>query len=217
MRIRRTRGGVGEWNFTDETKLLGRADREAFVTLARLCQRVATVLEARDLLRAKLVVLFGWVSGPGEDPSLPVENAAQIGDEVSAFLARTDGEQTPAALHVIGDGAILDKDGSRRVVSDLIWLNASILDTPMITVCTQSDVWMPHDLRGLSHVEVYERNRGRLSGALQAIADLGLSPSEQTSTDFALQSGFELIGHQDEAGHAADVIVDESGVLSDEL
>jgi hypothetical protein len=143
-------------------------------------------------------------------------SSGSIGVRSTSGWRRRRGFRTPAALQVLGSGVVVDEQGRPRAVEDLVWLRSTLLFNPMVAVCTQSDVWMPCDLRGRPHTALYARNAARLEAALQAVAALGLEASFDEETPYARIEGFRLDNHYDGDGRAADVIVDESTVLHDE-
>jgi hypothetical protein len=220
MRIKRARGAVGAWTFTDESVEFERVDRRALDVWVATAARVAAPLEKARLLLPREVVFFGWDnSGDEPDGRVAVRSVGEIVGTSRMFLddiERRRGFRAPAALHVLGSGDVVDEQGRSRPVDDLVWLNSTLLLNPMVTVCTHSDVWMPFDLRGRPHTALYARNASRLEAALQAAAALGLTVSFDDETPYARIAGFRLDNHYDSDGRAADLIVDENAVLEDE-
>jgi hypothetical protein len=220
MHIKRTRGAVGEWTFTDESVEFEQVDRRALDVWVATVARVAAPLEEARLLLPREIVFFGWdYSGDEPDGRVAVRGAGEIVGASQTFLddiERRRGFRAPAALHVLGSGDVVDEQGRQRAIEDLVWLNATLLLNPMVAVCTQSDVWMPFDLRGRPHTALYARNAARLEAAPQAVAALGLEPSFDDETPYARIEAFRVDNHYDGDGRAADVIVDESAVLDDE-
>ena len=163
MHVERARGAVGEWTFTDTSVEFEKVDRRALDAWVATAARVAAPLEEARLLLPREVVFFGWdYSGDEPDGRVGVRSAGDIVAASKTFLddiERQRGFRAPTAIHVLGSGDLVDEEERPRAVEDLVWLNATLLLNPMVTVCAQSDVWMPFDLRGRPHTALYARTQ----------------------------------------------------------
>jgi hypothetical protein len=125
-------------------------------------------------------------------------------------LERTTPFRTETAVHVLGSGIAIAEDGSRHWVPNLVWISGDTIWKPTVMVATQSDIWLPYDLRGRPQTAVYDRNRGRLEHPLEAVQSrCGLTLSHEETTDYARINGFRLENLRTADGTVADTITNE--------
>lgn len=219
MLIKWTRGPVGSWTFEKKDQRFTQPGRETVRGLLEQCERVASILEELELLRCEQGLFFGWRNGGANAPDKPfaIHRAGDISSTGSRLLSEYEasgGKGFPAWFKLFGRGTVYGTDGALEQ-KNLVWLDCTTLEFHMITVNTQSDVWLPCTLSSEPQEDLASLNAPRLEDALRRIeSELGLELGFDPTTDYSNVERYGLTNHVDSEGVPVNVIYDDAAVES---
>lgn len=215
MIIPHSRGPVAEWRFH------GPLVRELTIPSIEFAfgkiGAALSVLADERLLDVRKVCFSRWIRaipGPVEQSKRVDKPAIELQVDRASFLSATlalirstiEGEEVyPLDIEIFGSGTVLLSVGE-ATVADLLWVRGTTLDTFMISIGTQSDVWLPFALDGEPQPEICKLNAGRLVRALQRIeGQIGFQLEEGVESAYSVAKGFQLDNVRYSDGSVADV------------
>jgi len=215
-------GAVADWWFEDRRSIVSPTSRSELHQLLKMCQSVAEVLEFYQLLKPYKVIFSGWLSSDSDNNSLvrveepdvtvtilnvpKTKSILTCCNETLDQLEKNRSFLYPIDVEILGTGIILDADGQECELPNVTWLLGKTLDAHIVDVCTQSDAWLPYNLKAEPQFAVGERNAPRLEAALQEIQkQLGFFPVTDSHSDYAVIQGFKLTNHTDIDGEVFQV------------
>ncbi len=210
-------GAVADWWFEDRSYQIFPNNHQERHKLLEMSQSVAEILEKHKLLFPNKVILSGWLyydssvgkSTRQDHPDVTIYIPNEIGSRGIVTCTEERLEQLekqrpflyPIDVDILGVGILLDEQRHECKQPDVTWLSARTLDAHIVDVLTQSDAWLPYTLSGKPQPEIYRYNAPRLESALQEIQErLGIIPSINDRSDYALIEGFYLSNHVDADG-----------------
>jgi hypothetical protein len=215
MNIKRHKGAIASWVFVDESKTYQVSSRAVLDELIEHLAKVVGMLERARLLFPSEVELFGWLP-PAVDiaknepnQTISVASSAEI---IAVIRTRLDaleakrGFRDLNSVHVFGVGEFVTPDGP-QLASNLVWVSAATLGHHMVTVHTQSDVWLPYGLDGHEQAALAAPNAERLANALREIEKTGYTVQYDAQTEYAVIRGFYLDNYRDAAGRVLETVV----------
>ncbi|MFD7843993.1 hypothetical protein ACFV4K_13810 [Nocardia sp. NPDC059764] len=175
---------------------------------------VMRVLDSRGLSRrsadAHLIALGRQVTLYDATIALDVDSTIEDLKRIAAQVSAAAGEKKVLLVQIFVDCSPSAYFADRIEVLDgalRIGVIADVGDAPFMSVHlqTNTDVWMPYDLRGVAQQDTFQRNGPRLTAALDGIAEvLGVETEPDDPTLFAKPTISGLRNHLDENGYPED-------------
>jgi len=203
---------VGKWIFHQPAPNPTEDTRENLHALLLLCQQVLEGLATQDLLRPQRIQISSWqkqlVNGriderdgvawtlpplhitPNDWPCQPSALVATVETAVDNLFQRYSASfHMPSDILIEGPSTLLDAQGAPHLVADALWVEAY---TPIISINTRSDVWLPYSLLAKPQQELAARNAPRLKAALEAVETRVGAKGTSDYNDYAVIDGYTL-------------------------
>lgn len=220
MTIDKKNRAIGEW-YLEGTETFFEVDFSLLEKMTQQLLSIIKVLAQENLYHPGQFILKGWVSSDPSGENVPDKNKKVVIDmteKTSLELAETfldevntqlkDMRCFPGMIDCLGSGVIHSADGAHHIAENLMWLSIDIVAGYVFTLHTQSDVWMPCDIKGNSQPDTHKLNAPRLEKAFRAIEKATGLPIEtdEEPTRYARPVRYALENFTNNNGEPLDVI-----------
>lgn len=196
---------LGQWDFT-----IGRIGNiSAYEGIGQLLSKLNAVVEIfrrRNLFFPANVTLRHWLhveSGAYVQPQ-PNEISISTPDDanelsMSAIILQSclnmidEHAMYPGYIDIEGWGFVNTANADRYKVDLLIWLQLSTIGAFVLSIRTQSDIWLPYSLSGKPQFDIHEKNAARLKQSLEEVQSyLQIVPDYNQDNDYVRYDGYHL-------------------------